>query len=197
MNTSSIETPDWSKLPSPQDDGAAAHLAGMRLAAHSLPATNGSHVDFSALKGFTVVFVYPRMGKPGEPNPDGWDLIPGARGCTPQACAYRDLYEELRTRGVEHLFGLSSQDTARQQEAVERLHLPFPLVSDRQLLLSASMRFPIFQTSGETLYKRLTLVVREGVIEFVFYPVFPPDQDAKNVAAWLDRRAAQDGSFHR
>ena len=189
MHTSSIETPDWSKLPVPQDDGAAAHLAGMKLAALSLPATDGSHVDFSALKGLTVVFVYPRMGKPGEPNPQGWDLIPGARGCTPHACAYRDLYHELQARGVQHLFGLSSQDTARQQEAVERLHLPFPLVSDRQLLLAAAMRLPTFQTSGETLYKRLTLVVLEGVVEFVFYPVFPPDQDARNVATRLDRRA--------
>lgn len=185
MFASSIETPDWSKIPAPENDGAAAHLPGMRMAAIPLPGTNGSTVDISSRKGRTVVFAYPRTGRPGEPNPDGWDLIPGARGCTPQACAFRDIYGELVSLGAQHVFGLSTQDTARQQEVAERLHLPFPMLSDQHLRLVEAMRFPTFIVNGVTLLKRITLVVKDGVIESVFYPVFPPDRNASEVAAWL------------
>lgn len=181
----SIETPDWSQLPAPQDDGAADHLVGMRMAAVPLLATDGSIVDVASLPGRTVVYLYPRTGKPDEPNPDGWDLIPGARGCTPQSCAFRDHFSELRSAGVAHLFGLSAQDTIYQREVAERLHLPFPLLSDASLRLATAMRFPLFRTQGLTLNKRLTVILRDGVIEKVFYPVFPPDRNAEAVIAWL------------
>lgn len=184
----SIETPDWSTLPVPEDDGAAAHLVGMAMASIPLSATDGLMVDLSSLKGRVVVYLYPRTGRPGEPNPDGWDAIPGARGCTPQTCAFRDHFAELKALGVGHLYGLSTQDTDYQREVAERLHLPFQLLSDEGLRLTTAMRFPVFHTNGMTLLKRMTLVLRDGVIEKAFYPVFPPDQNAANVVAFLNRR---------
>jgi peroxiredoxin len=182
---SSIATPDWSTLPVPEDDGAARHLPGLRVPSIPLAATDGSTVDLSSLPGLTVLFAYPRTGRPGEPNPDGWDLIPGARGCTPQTCAFRDLFADFQALGVAHLFGLSTQSTAYQRELAERLHLPFPILSDEQLRLARALRLPTFETHGMTLLKRLTLVLRDGVIEHAFYPVFPPDRNASDVLAWL------------
>ena len=182
---SSIATPDWSSLPVPEDDGAASHLPGLRLPSLVLLATNGPQVDLSTLGGLTVVYAYPRTGRPGEPNPDGWEAIPGARGCTPQTCAFRDHFAELQSLGVAHLFGLSTQDTAYQRELAERLHLPFAILSDESLALPRALQLPTFTTHGMTLVKRLTLVLRDGIIEQVFYPVFPPDQNAAAVIAWL------------
>lgn len=176
---------DWSKIPVPDDDGAARHLPGMPLASMPLAATDGSAVDLAALRGRIVVYAYPRTGEPDAPLPDNWDMIPGARGCTAQSCAFRDHFAELRGRGVTHLYGLSTQDTAYQREAAERLHLPFPLLSDEDLLFARAMKLPTFETSGMTLLKRLTLIVREGVVEQVLYPVFPPDQNSAEVMAWL------------
>ena len=187
---SSIATPDWSALPAPEDDGAARHLPGMNLPSIALPATDGSTIDLSALAGCVVLYAYPRTGRPGEPNPDGWEAIPGARGCTPQSCAFRDHFAELRQLGVDRLFGLSTQDTAYQREAAERLHLPFPILSDEHLPITKALRLPTFSTHGMTLLKRLTLILRDGVIEHVFYPVFPPDQNAAEVVAWLQARKA-------
>ena len=186
--TGSIETPDWSTIPAPPDDGAARHLMGGRLAAGALRATDGATVDLSALPGRVVVYAYPRTGRPGVANPDGWDLIPGARGCTPQSCAFRDHFAELKALGVDRLFGLSTQSPDYQREAAERLHLPFPLLSDERLALARAMRLPTFETAGMTLLKRLTLVIRKGTIEHVFYPVFPPDRNADEVLAWLMAR---------
>jgi peroxiredoxin len=180
-----IETPDWSKIPAPQDDGAARHLPGMRLPSIPLASTHGTTVDLSALSGRTVVYAYPRTGRPGVENPPGWDLMPGARGCTPQACAFRDHFSELQELGVNQLFGLSTQDTAYQREAAERLHLPFPLLSDECLLLTGALRLPTFETAGMTLLKRFTLIIDDGRIEHVFYPVFPPDRNAGDVVEWL------------
>ena len=171
-------------LPVPIDDGACDHLSGMRLPALALPATDGSTVDLSALSGRSVVYVYPRTGRPDQSLPIGWDEIPGARGCTPQSCAYRDLATELGTLEAR-VFGLSSQDTAYQREAVQRLHLPFPLLSDEHLELTIALSLPTFEVDGLRLIKRLTLIINDGVIETVFYPVFPPDSDAANVVAWL------------
>ena len=185
---SSIATPDWSQLPAPHDDGAARHLPGLRVPSTPLRATGGSTIDLSSLTGLTVLYAYPRTGRPGEPNPDGWEAIPGARGCTPQTCAFRDHFAELRSLGVDHLYGLSTQDTAYQQEVVNRLHLPFPILSDESLALTHALRLPTFTTHGMTLLRRLTLVLRDGIIEHVFYPVFPPDQNAAEVAAWLRLR---------
>ena len=171
-------------LPVPVDDGACDHLPGMRLPSLALPATDGGSVDLSALSGRSVLYVYPRTGRPDQPLPTGWDEIPGARGCTPQSCAYRDLSAELAALGARVL-GLSTQDTAYQREAAARLHLPFPLLSDERLQFSTALALPTFEVDGMTLLKRLTLVIGDGAIESVFYPVFPPDADAGNVAAWL------------
>lgn len=175
---------DWSLIPAPQDDGGARHLAHMRLAAIALPATDGRLVDLGALTGRTVVFLYPMTGRPGVPLPDGWDGIPGARGCTPQSCAFRDHYGELRACGAENVFGLSTQDSSYQREAVERLHLPYALLSDASLKLARAMRFPVFAVAETTLLKRMALVL-DGIISKVFYPVFPPDRNANDVLTWL------------
>ena len=183
--TGTIDAPDWSTIPSPVDDGATKHLVGAPLPAVGLPATDGTNVDLSSLAGRTVVYAYPRTGRPGVPNPEGWDLIPGARGCTPQACSFRDHFEELTELGVSHLYGLSTQSTTYQHMAWERLHLPFALLSDERLLLTHAMRLPTFQVEGMTLLKRFTLVIDEGTVTHVFYPVFPPDQSAAEVIAWL------------
>ncbi len=172
-------------LPVPQDDGAARHLSGTRLPDLSLPATDGSQVNLARLKGRTVVYAYPRTGEPGKSPPDGWDAIPGARGCTPQSCAFRDHFFELRQVGVEHLFGLSTQATEYQREAAQRLHLPFVLLSDADLKFTRALRLPTFAVAGMTLLKRLTLVIDGGVITKVFYPVFPPDKNAEEVLGWL------------
>jgi peroxiredoxin len=188
--SSSIEAPDWSKIPAPLDDGAARHLTNTPIAAIPLPATDGTTIDLAALPGTVVVYAYPRTGKPGVENPDGWDLIPGARGCSPQSCSFRDLFAELQSLGVNRLFGLSTQDTQYQREAAERLDLPFPILSDAQLRLTAAMKLPTFEASGMILLKRLTLVIRDGIIQHVFYPVFPPDQNAREVALWLRSNAA-------
>ncbi len=172
-------------LPVPVDDGACAHLPRLRLPSVPLPSTAERTVDLSALPGRTVVYCYPMTGRPGVPLPDGWDAIPGARGCTPQSCAFRDHHAELAGLGAR-VFGLSTQDTAYQREAAERLHLPFRLLSDESLAFTHAMTLPTFEVAGHTLLKRLALVIRDGVVEQVFYPVFPPDRNAEDVVRWLD-----------
>jgi peroxiredoxin len=172
-------------LPVPQDDGACAHLPGMRLPALALPSTRGRAVELSALRGTTVIYVYPRTGRPDQESPPGWNDIPGARGCTPQSCAFRDHHDELKRAGAAQVFGLSTQDTAYQREAVERLHLPFELLSDAKLSFARALRLPTFEVDGMKLIKRLTLIAREDVIVKVFYPVFPPDRNASDVLVWL------------
>jgi peroxiredoxin len=172
-------------LPVPVDDGAASHLTGLALPDVALSATDGTQVNLSKLRGRTVVYVYPRTGEPGKPSPDGWDAIPGARGCTPQSCGFRDHYGALKQLGVQQLYGLSTQDSAYQREAAERLHLPFAILSDADLALTRAMRLPTFTVAGMTLLKRMAWVIDDGVIIKVFYPVFPPDQNAEEVVAWL------------
>lgn len=172
-------------LPVPIDDGACDHLPGLRLPDISLASTAGGVVDLASLPGLTVIYAYPRTGEPDKDPPPGWNAIPGARGCTPQSCAFRDHYQELRARGASAVFGLSTQTTDYQREAAERLHLPFALLSDADLTFAHALRLPTFAVAGMTLIKRLTLIVVDGRIEHVFYPVFPPDQDATNVLAWL------------
>ena len=168
----------------PIDDGKAAHLTGMRIPSMLLPATDGNNVNLSE-GGLTVVYAYPRTSPATGGAIEGWDSIPGARGCTPQSCAFRDHFAELRALGVERVFGLSTQDTEYQREAVERLHLPFPLLSDNSLSLAHALNLPLFEAGGMTLLKRLTLIVTDGKVEHVFYPVFPPDRNAADVIAWL------------
>jgi peroxiredoxin len=172
-------------LPVPQDDGGARHLVGLKLPTVPLAATDGSRVDLSALPGRTVVYLYPRTGVPGEPSPDGWDAIPGARGCTPQSCSFRDHHADLKRLGVARVFGLSAQTTAHQREAVERLHLPFTVLSDADLRLARAINLPTFEVAGMALLKRMVLVIDDGVVTKVFYPVFPPDRSAADVADWL------------
>ena len=180
-------------LPRPIDDGAASHLPGMSLPTLVLPATNGAHVDLAAIAGRLVIYVYPMTGRPGVPLPDGWDGIPGARGCTPQSCSFRDHHAELKTLNAL-VFGLSAQTTEYQKEARDRLHLPFELLSDSGLRLKQLLRLPTFTVTGMELYKRLTLVVENGRIQRAFYPVFPPDQNAKDVLAWLRQNAQPDAA---
>jgi peroxiredoxin len=172
-------------IPVPQDDGAARHLTGMKLPDIALAATSGPAVNLSKLKGRTVLYVYPRTGVPGVDAPPGWDDIPGARGCTPQSCGFRDHFAELKALGVARVYGLSTQDTAYQREAAERLHLPFPILSDADLKLARALDLPTFSTSGMTLFKRMALVIDDETIGKVFYPVFPPDKNAQEVVAWL------------
>lgn len=171
-------------LPAPVDDGAAAHLFGARLPDVVLASTDGGNVALATLSGRRVLYVYPMTGRPGVELPPGWDAIPGARGCTPQSCAFRDHHDDLRSLGVG-VFGVSVQSTADQREARDRLHLPFELLSDTGRRLADTMRLPTFTVDGVTLYRRVTLVVQGGLVEKVFYPVFPPDRNAQDVLAWL------------
>ncbi|MGH6664456.1 MAG: peroxiredoxin [Pseudolabrys sp.] len=172
-------------IPVPQDDGGARHLAGAKLPDLALPATDGKAINLSKLTGRTVLYIYPRTGVPGVDLPPGWNDIPGARGCTPQACSFRDHFGELKRLGVAQLFGLSTQDTAYQQEAATRLHLPFPVLSDEKLAFTRALNLPTFTTSGMRLLKRMALVIDDGKIIKAFYPVFPPDKNAEEVIAWL------------
>jgi peroxiredoxin len=185
---STVEAPDWSTIPAPIDDGSTRHLVGARIASVPLQATNGETVDLSSLRGRAIVYAYPRTGRPGVENPEGWDMIPGARGCTPQTCSFRDHFAELKALGVQHLFGLSTQSPAYQREAADRLHLPFAILSDEHLTMTRAMSLPTFETSGMTLLKRFTLVLEDGKVEHVFYPVFPPDHSATDVIEWLTKK---------
>jgi len=188
----SLTLVDWSTLPAPFDDGAADHLEGLCLPSLPLAATNGTSVDLASLPGLTVVYAYPMTGRPDTPLPEDWDMIPGARGCTPQSCAFRDHFAELTALGVSQLFGLSVQSTEYQQEAATRLHLPFPLLSDEDYQLTDQLTLPTFDSSGIRLLKRLTLIIRDGQIIKAFYPVFPPDQNAQAVISWLRGQHHQD-----
>jgi peroxiredoxin len=172
-------------IPAPQDDGAARPLAGMKVPDLALAATRGAPVNLSKLTGRTVVYIYPRTGVPGVDPPDGWDQIPGARGCTPQSCSFRDHFGELTQLGVAQLYGLSTQDTAYQREAATRLHLPFPILSDETLALTKALNLPTFTAAKMTLLKRMALVIDGGTITKAFYPVYPPDKNAADVIAWI------------
>ena len=181
----SLTQVDWSLIPSPADDGKADHLVGAPLPDLTLPATDGSSVKLSGLRGISVLYVYPMTGRPDRAQPDGWDQIPGARGCTPQSCAFRDHFAELREWDVAQLFGISTQTSDYQLEAAMRLHLPFPLLSDADQALGKALDLPKMQVDGAHLHKRLTMITKDAVIAKIFYPVFPPDRDAVNVIDWL------------
>jgi peroxiredoxin len=178
-----LDLPD--DLPVPVDDGAARHLAGLALPDVTLTATDGAGINLARLPGRTVVYIYPRTGRPGQALPTGWNGIPGARGCTPQSCSFRDHFDELRSLGVRQLYGLSTQDSDYQREAVERLHLPFAILCDAEFALQRALRLPTFEVDGMVLLKRMALVIDDGRIAKVFYPVFPPDRSAAEVVAWL------------
>jgi peroxiredoxin len=177
-------------LPRPVDDGACRHLAGMKVPRVSLASTAGRTVDLSALPaGRTVIYCYPMTGVPGQPLPQGWDSIPGARGCTPQSCSFRDHHREIRDLGAA-VFGLSTQAAEYQREVAQRLRLPFEILSDADLRFAQALRLPTFEVEGRRLIRRLTLILRDGAIEHVFYPVFPPHESAAEVVAWLRGGAA-------
>jgi len=171
-------------LPVPQDDGACDHLPGLRLPPVLLPATDGTQVEMSALTGRTVLYLYPMTGTPGEALPEGWDETPGARGCTPQACAFRDHQRDLYALGAR-VYGISAQSIAEQREAAERLHLPYPLLSDADFRLAEALRLPTFALNGRRFLRRVTLALQDSVIERIFYPVFPPGKNAAEVVAYL------------
>jgi len=178
-----------SDLPIPEDDGAAHHLVGLSLPAISLGATVHSQFNLGEIKGCLVIYCYPMTGQPKVPLPDGWDQIPGARGCTPQSCSFRDHYQELRSLGAD-VVGLSVQSTEYQQEMADRLHLPFPVLSDENYQFQQALRLPTFIAAGMTLLKRITLIANDGVIEAVHYPIFPSDSDPAWVIHYLKNRAA-------
>jgi len=173
--------------PAPLDDGAASHLKGMAVPELTLPATDGTSVSLNQ-PGLTVIYAYPRTSPPDGDALEGWDTIPGARGCTPQSCAFRDHFAELKQLGATRVFGLSTQTTDYQKEAAERLHLPFPLLSDSGLSLADALRLPTFDAAGLTLLKRLTMIIENDRIAHVFYPVFPPEKNAQDVIDWLRSR---------
>jgi len=186
MNQPNLMGVDWSAIPAPEDDGAAAHLAGQRFPEIALTGTNGESIVLSRQPGRIVVFAYPRTGEPGKIGlTEDWDMIPGARGCTPQTCSFRDLASDLKAAGAGRVFGLSTQTTDYQREMVERLHVPFAVLSDHKLELTRALKLPTMDVAGQTLLKRLALIADEGVITHVFYPVFPPDRNAADVLAWL------------
>lgn len=187
MRSDLYELPDG--LPVPVDDGACNHLTGMHMPPALLRSTHGALVDVGEISRArrTVFFFYPRSGRPDQPPLPGWDDIPGARGCTPQSCAYRDHFPEFERLGAQ-LFGVSSQDTDYQREFAERTHLPYSLLSDAELELTCALRLPAFEVQAMTLIRRLTLVVSGGTIEKVFHPVFPPDKNAEAVLEYLRSR---------
>jgi peroxiredoxin len=184
-------------LPAPRDDGTARHLPGAALPTVTLKATDGRQVDLADLAArWVILYCYPRTGRPGEaPLVPDWDLIPGARGCTPEACSFRDHHQEIRAFGAL-VFGVSTQDTYYQREAVERLALPFPLLSDSDLALTRALRLPTFEVAEQVLMKRITLVVRDSRIEHLWYPVFPPDRHAEEVVGWLQRQHVRASGAH-
>jgi peroxiredoxin len=187
MNQPHLQQVDWSQIPAPEDDGAAAHLLGAEIAPVVLPATDGNSISLAGQRGRIVVFAYPRTGEPGKIGlTDDWDAIPGARGCTPQTCAFRDLIGDLKAAGASRVFGLSTQTTDYQREMADRLHVPFPILSDSQLEFARAMKLPTMEVAGQTLLKRLAFVADNGKITQIFYPVFPPDRNASDVLAWLE-----------
>lgn len=182
------ELPD--DLPVPVDDGRANHLPGMAVPTIKLTATDGTTVDVASLgTGRSIIYAYPLTGRPGIDLPEGWDAIPGARGCTTEACDFRDHLELLQNEGIEHVYGLSSQDTEYQREAVDRLHLPFAMLSDAGMALADALDLPTFSAPGyPRLHQRITLVIIDGSIEHVFYPVFPPNTHAHQVLDWVQKQ---------
>lgn len=174
-------------LPIPTDDGACDHLVGSRIPAISLLATSGEVINLDTLSGAVVIYFYPMIGRPESRPLDGWNEIPGARGCTPQSCAFRDNYVELM-HFADNIFGASSQSLEEQKEAKARLDLPYELINDSDYILTEAMRLPTFNYKNSRLIKRLTVISINSIIQKVFYPVFPPNQNAEDVLNWFSNR---------
>ncbi|VAW52529.1 Alkyl hydroperoxide reductase subunit C-like protein [hydrothermal vent metagenome] len=171
-------------LPVPVDDGACNHLEGAPFPSMLITVTPHATYDFSKEKGINIIFFYPMIGHPDSLPMTGWNEIPGARGCTPQALSYKNYFRQITKLGVR-LFGASSQALKEQNDAIDRLKLPFELINDSSFLLSNALKLPTFQFNEIKMIKRLTLVVVDGVIKKVFYPVFPPNKNVDDVIVWL------------
>eukprot|EP01111_Echinosteliopsis_oligospora_P008187 TRINITY_DN23692_c0_g1_i1.p1 TRINITY_DN23692_c0_g1~~TRINITY_DN23692_c0_g1_i1.p1 ORF type:complete len:192 (-),score=18.04 TRINITY_DN23692_c0_g1_i1:33-608(-) len=179
-------------LPVPTDDGACNHLVGSTIPSSlSLPTTDSDQVSLSQCPGLTIVFCYPRTGAPNEIVPESWNAIPGARGCTPQACSFRDTIDELKKLGVSRVFGVSTQSSDYQREVKERLHLPYELLSDELLEFVNALKLPTFEWEGKKVIKRLAIAIEDGKISKCWYPIFPPNSNAADVSDWLKQRRGE------
>ena len=187
MNQKDFLNVDWSKIPAPKLDFNLEHLNQLIIPDLKLNSTDDTNVSLSNLKGITVIYVYPMTGVPGKELPEGWDEIPGARGCTPQSCSFRDNFSKLKKLGVNNIFGLSTQSTEYQKELATRLHLPYPILSDEKLEFSKKLKLPMFKVLKMNLLKRITLILKDNKIIKYFYPIFPPTKNIEDVINFFEK----------
>ena len=185
MNQQNLLKVDWSKIPAPKADVSLDHLNNYQIPEIKLQSTKGEFVNVGKLSGLSVIYIYPMTGQPNVALPKDWDEIPGARGCTPQSCSFRDNFSELTKLNIKNIFGLSSQTTDYQKELATRLHLPYAILSDEKLAFANALKLPTFKIDNMDLIKRITLILDDNKIIKYFYPVFPPDENVNQVIAWL------------
>ena len=191
MNQNNLSAPDWSKIPAPKEDEDLSHLLKYKIKSVLLKSTNNQSIDLSKIKGLSIIYIYPMTGQPNIPLPENWDNIPGARGCTPQSCSFRDNFSILKKLNVNNIFGLSTQTTEYQKEMTERLHLPFPVLSDEKLEFAKQLNLPIFEVENMKLIKRITLILKDNEIIKYFYPIFPPDKNVEQVIQFLTTHSSK------